>query len=474
MTVVQARVATLDGAWAAPRPARDVRRWGQLLVPADAGAALVVTAVAMVLPQGVSRGAEALLFAPLWVAGVAMTGEYSLPGSLAVRLRRLALVATALPTGVLLGSEVLRYPLSATTVTAVCAATALSCCGGRLVVVAATRRGVEIGDLTHRAVLVGTGAVLPDVVGRLERERHRRFRVLGACVAGGGTPQLPGVDTVRGVELCAELVGRCAADTVVLVPDAVIPPEEVLRLRWALEETGVRIFVWTGLSVAPVGRTALDLTDDLALLHLRPPRRLGASYAVKRAIDRVVAVLALILLSPVLLALAVAIRLESPGPAFFRQQRVGRGDNAFTIWKLRTMRSDAEQALDELGAANEASGPLFKIHADPRVTRLGRWLRRTSIDELPQLINVALGHMSLVGPRPALPSEVSRYPSAVRHRLVVAPGITGLWQVSGRSDLSWDDAVRLDQEYVDSWSMILDLRIIVRTLRAVVRGTGAY
>lgn len=474
MTVAQARVAALDGAWAAPRPAGAVRRWGQVLVPVDLAAALVVTVSAMVLPHGVSRGTEALLFVPLWVAVIAMTGEYRLPGTLAARLRRLALVATALPTGVLVGSELLHYPLSASTVSVVCGVTALLCGAGRVVVVAATRRGLEIGDLTHRAVLVGTGAALPEVVACLGRERQRRFRVLGACVAGGGTPLLPDVATVRGVELCAELVGRCAADTVVLVPDSVIPPDEVLRLRWALEETGVRIFVWTGLSTAPVGRTALDVTGDLALLHLRPPRRLGASYAVKRVIDRLVAVAALIVLSPVLLALAVAIRLDSPGPAFFRQRRVGRGDSTFTIWKLRTMSRDAEQELVGLADVNEASGPLFKVHADPRVTRLGRWLRRTSLDELPQLINVALGHMSLVGPRPALPSEVDRYPSAVRHRLVVVPGITGLWQVSGRSDLSWEEAVRLDQQYVDSWSMGLDLRIIVRTLRAVVRGTGAY
>jgi exopolysaccharide biosynthesis polyprenyl glycosylphosphotransferase len=443
-------------------------------VAADLVAALVVTVAAMMVPHGVSRGVEALLFVPLWLAGVAVTGEYGLPGTLAARLRRLALVATALPTGVLIASEVLRYPLSATTVSAVCGATAVLCGVGRVAAVAATHHGLEVENLTHRAVLVGTGAVLPEVVGRLEQGQHRRFRVRGACIAGGGTPALPGVDIVRGVELCAELVRRCAADTVVLVPDAVIPADEVLRLRWALEEAGVRIFVWTGLSTAPVGRTALDVTDDLALLHLRPPRRLGTSYAVKRVADRLVAALALIVLSPVLLALAVAIRLDSPGPAFFRQRRVGRDDTTFTIWKLRTMSCDAEQALAGLVDHNEASGPLFKVHADPRVTRLGRLLRRTSLDELTQLINVVLGHMSLVGPRPALPNEVDRYPSAVRHRLVVAPGITGLWQVSGRSDLSWEEAVRLDQEYVDSWSIGLDLRIIVRTLRAVVRGTGAY
>lgn len=195
---------------------------------------------------------------------------------------------------------------------------------------------------------------------------------------------------------------------------------------------------------------------------------------MKRVVDRVVAVVALALLAPLLLALALAIRLESPGPAFFRQARVGRDHATFTIWKLRTMTRDAETALAGLAGANEASGLLFKVREDPRVTRMGRWLRRSSLDELPQLINVALGQMSLVGPRPALPSEVERYPADVRHRLVVQPGITGLWQVSGRSNLPWAEAVRLDQEYVDNWSLALDLRILLLTVRAVVRGHGAY
>ena len=189
---------------------------------------------------------------------------------------------------------------------------------------------------------------------------------------------------------------------------------------------------------------------------------------------RSVAVVALLVLSPLLLLLALAIRLDSPGPAFFRQTRVGRDDAPFTMWKLRTMTCDAAAVAPDLVALNEASGPLFKIHRDPRITRVGRWLRRTSLDELPQLINVALGHMSLVGPRPALPSEVAAYLPDVRHRLVVRPGITGLWQVSGRSDLSWDDTVRLDQQYVDNWSLLLDARILLRTAGAVLSGRGAY
>jgi exopolysaccharide biosynthesis polyprenyl glycosylphosphotransferase len=264
------------------------------------------------------------------------------------------------------------------------------------------------------------------------------------------------------------------ADAVIIAPGPSLHPTDVQRLCWELEDAGVAIFVWTGLLTSPVGRTRLDLGERLPLLHLGAPRRLGPSHVVKHVLDRTVAALALLVLSPLLLALALAIRIESPGPAFFRQTRIGRDDAPFTIWKLRTMSCDAGTAGPDLVALNEASGPLFKIRQDPRITRLGRWLRRTSLDELPQLINVALGQMSLVGPRPALPSEVAAYLPDVRHRLVVRPGITGLWQVSGRSDLSWEETVRLDQQYVDNWSLLLDARILLRTAGAVVSGRGAY
>ncbi len=474
MTVVQARGAAAAGVASTVRGERVMRRFGRVLIPGDGLAALVAILVAMLSPRGVDRGAEALLFVPLWVSAVAMSGEYRNPGTIATRGRRLAFVALGLPTAVLLGAELISYPLAARTVTVVCVLSAALGLLGRVVVVAATRRGFRVSDVTHRVVVAGTGAVLPAVRARLEEERRHRFQVVGACVAAGDPPDLEDVVVVPDLGRCAEAVERCGADAVILAPDPAIAPRDVLRLRWELEEAGVRIFVWTGLLAAPAGRTTLDLTDDLALLHLCAPRRLGTSHLVKRAIDRLLAVAALLLLLPLFVGVAVAIRLDSPGPAFFRQIRVGRGDSVFTMWKFRTMRCDAEAVLTELAEANQASGLLFKVHRDPRITRIGGWLRRTSLDELPQLLNVVLGHMSLVGPRPALPSEVELYPPDVRHRLVVEPGMTGLWQVSGRSDLPWEEAIRLDQEYVDSWSLLLDLRIMVRTVRAVVRGKGAY
>jgi lipopolysaccharide/colanic/teichoic acid biosynthesis glycosyltransferase len=179
-------------------------------------------------------------------------------------------------------------------------------------------------------------------------------------------------------------------------------------------------------------------------------------------------------LSPVFLAVALAIRLDSPGSPFFKQTRVGEGGRLFTMWKFRSMYVDAEARRAALLADTDRDGPMFKMHADPRITRVGRWLRRASIDELPQLFNVARGEMSLVGPRPPLPSEVDTYRDAVHRRLLVRPGMTGLWQVSGRADLPWAESIQLDLRYVDNWSFAMDAQILWKTVRAVVGGRGAY
>ncbi len=202
--------------------------------------------------------------------------------------------------------------------------------------------------------------------------------------------------------------------------------------------------------------------------------RRGRGRIVKECWEWPAALIGLILVLPLLVVLFVLLRLESRGPALFRQTRIGRGNRPFTMYKLRTMRSDAEARRKELTAMNQADGPLFKIHEDPRVTRIGRVLRRYSLDELPQLLNVVLGQMSLVGPRPPLPDEASRYEPPVLRRQSVKPGLTGLWQVSGRSDLSWDEGVRLDLAYVDTWSLAQDFQILRRTAAAVIGHLGAY
>ncbi|MCQ4079684.1 sugar transferase [Streptomyces sp. RB6PN25] len=199
----------------------------------------------------------------------------------------------------------------------------------------------------------------------------------------------------------------------------------------------------------------------------------SAAKAVKRAIDVLGAAVLIVLLSPVLLAAAVAIKIDSPGPVLFRQRRTGMRGEGFQVLKLRTMRVGSERQRHTLADRNETDGHLFKIREDPRVTRAGRLLRRFSLDELPQLFNVLMGHMSLVGPRP-LPLEDSSFSEQASRRLLVRPGLTGPWQISGRSTLSWEETLRLDLMYVDTWSLRLDLMILARTPRAVLRGEGAY
>jgi lipopolysaccharide/colanic/teichoic acid biosynthesis glycosyltransferase len=215
---------------------------------------------------------------------------------------------------------------------------------------------------------------------------------------------------------------------------------------------------------------ALDRTLNLAARYQRET----VAPVLKSLFDKIVATVALLALSPVLALITLAIVLHDGGPALFTQTRVGRGGQPFTVLKFRTMVPDAELRKAALLTLNEGDGVLFKLRQDPRITTVGRFLRRTSLDELPQLLNVMLGDMSLVGPRPALPVEVAQYSGNVSRRLAVKPGMTGLWQISGRSDLSHEDAVRLDLRYVDSWTLALDLRILWKTGAAVASGRGAY
>ena len=251
-------------------------------------------------------------------------------------------------------------------------------------------------------------------------------------------------------------------------------PTTTRRVAWLAHAQGLDVFLGTGLlDVAPT-RTTLVAGGDLGLLHLRPTTRSSPTRVVKEVADRSIAALSLLVLLPLLVSIGIAIRVDSRGGSLFRQTRVGRDGRTFTMYKFRTMSTDAERRRESLADANECNEVLFKMRRDPRITRVGALLRRYSLDELPQLMNVVLGQMSLVGPRPALPQEVAKYDVDPRHRLVVKPGLTGLWQVSGRSDLSWDESVRLDLHYVDNWSLALDAVIVLRTLKAVLDHRGAY
>jgi exopolysaccharide biosynthesis polyprenyl glycosylphosphotransferase len=246
------------------------------------------------------------------------------------------------------------------------------------------------------------------------------------------------------------------------------------RLAWGIESRRADLFVAPALMDVAGPRVSVRPVAGMPLLHVEHPDINGVRQLVKSGFDKLVAAVALVVLAVPMLAISIVVRATSPGPALFRQTRIGRGGREFQVLKFRTMVADAERLKQVLLDNNESDGVLFKIRNDPRITRVGALLRRYSLDELPQLLNVLRGEMSLVGPRPPLPAEVEKYGADVRRRLVVKPGMTGLWQVSGRSDLSWEESVRLDLRYVENWSLMLDLQVLWKTWSAVTRGEGAY
>ncbi|QSB06951.1 sugar transferase [Natronoglycomyces albus] len=333
------------------------------------------------------------------------------------------------------------------------------------------------GRCMKRVIIVGHETSVAELTGQLQREHYHGLQVVGACVPAGqargamlefDAPVLGGFDDI------AEAVSQGKADTVIVLSCPEFDGVELRRLAWRLERGEVELIVASALVDVAGDRTTVRPVDGLPMLHLEHATLTGARHWIKEIVDRLGAAVLLAVFSPLLLASVIAIRATSPGPALFKQERIGRGGAPFTIWKFRTMYTDAERRLDELRHLNESDGVLFKMRDDPRITRVGGFLRRFSIDELPQLINVLRGDMSLVGPRPPLATEVAAYAPDTRRRLAVKPGMTGLWQVSGRSDLSWEEAVRLDLRYVERWSLSLDLVIMLRTITAVVRTQGAY
>jgi exopolysaccharide biosynthesis polyprenyl glycosylphosphotransferase len=328
-----------------------------------------------------------------------------------------------------------------------------------------------------RLVVVGTPADAARAASRLAGDK--RAKVVGAVLLDASRSDAVslsdsfGVHVALGSDDVAHWVDVWETD-IVAVAGPTLSADGVRRLAWQLESTAASLAVMGVIDmVAPHRIDAASLAGD-TLLHVRSSRPSTFIRGIKSIIDRVLGGVILVLVAPLLAVLSVAIRIGSPGRAFFSQTRIGRDGVPFKMYKLRTMDRDAEKTRDQLALLDQGHGTLFKIHDDPRVTRLGRFLRRTSLDELPQLINVVLGEMSLIGPRPALPAEVEQYDDRVRRRLAVRPGMTGLWQVSGRSNLSWDRSVELDLHYTDNWRLVDDLGIGVRTVDAVVRSRGAY
>jgi exopolysaccharide biosynthesis polyprenyl glycosylphosphotransferase len=348
----------------------------------------------------------------------------------------------------------------------------------------AARRAAQA---VRRVLVIGEPSAADLVVDHLAARTDHEYVVVGAvpvglagleCGApvagrlGSVPPDAIGVDA--GTVLTA--AREYAADLVLVAPGPRMAGERLRRLSWALHDAGLPLAVLPGLTDVSVNRVELASAAGLTLLHVAPPVRRGVQIILKGLLDRCGAALGLLVLSPLFALIAVTVRVTSPGPVFHRQIRYGRDLATFTMWKFRTMVADAEDRKAELAAsgANENDGPMFKMRRDPRVTRVGQLLRRTSLDELPQLVNVLRGEMSLVGPRPPLPDEVARYDEVELRRLAVKPGLTGLWQISGRSDLSWDETVALDLRYVDNWSFTSDVDVMVRTVRVVIDGRGAY
>nr|WP_235494593.1 sugar transferase [Geodermatophilus sp. Leaf369] len=332
------------------------------------------------------------------------------------------------------------------------------------------------GRCIKRVVVVGRGGAVQSLVERLERQRFAGLVVVGVCVTESDQRRVAAVSEVPvgGLDEVVAMTERLGADTVAVTSSSETAAEYLQALSWQLEGAPVELLVAPGLIEVAGPRLHIRPFEGLPLLSVEQPRFEGWRRVVKSVVDRSVAVLTVVALAPLLAVLAATVRLTSPGPVFFRQERVGLQGDRFTMFKFRSMVADADARLADLALDNQGAGLLFKMRADPRVTPVGRFLRRFSLDELPQLFNVIGGSMSLVGPRPPLPAEVARYDRTVSRRLLVKPGLTGLWQVSGRSDLAWEEAVRLDLRYVENWSLASDAAIIWKTVRAVLGTSGAY
>jgi exopolysaccharide biosynthesis polyprenyl glycosylphosphotransferase len=334
------------------------------------------------------------------------------------------------------------------------------------------------GRFTSRTLVVGNRDEVEYAVRALEPIGTTGYQIVGATLLDGNAREMDlgraTVPVLGNLTSVAQVAADLKADTIVVAGRPERDPDFIKRLGWELEGTASELVLCDRLADVAGPRLSFTPIDGLPMIKVQIPTYEGAKHILKRALDIVVSAIALvpiILITPIL---ALLIKLDSPGPVFFFQERVGRDGKPFQIVKFRSMHADAEQRLAALKAVNEGSGLLFKMKNDPRITRVGRVLRKLSFDELPQFWNVLAGEMSVVGPRPPLPSEVSDYDGTVSRRLYIKPGITGLWQVSGRSDLDWDESIRLDLRYVENWSVITDLQIMWRTARVMIAPKGAY
>ncbi len=463
------------------------RRWRAGLMATDvlAGLGGIIAAVVgrfgVDEPLGPSGPYVALVAAgpPVWLALLTMAGVYDEHriGAGASEFGRIANAALWSLGVIVAASYVSRAEVSRAVTAVAVLAVALLTIGVHLAGRLLLRLRIRAGGAIHRAVVIGPAADVRSLADHVRRVPHSGLRVVGAYFGESeralaeGPPDASSTPAAQIIEAAR----RACADTIAVAGSGLLSGTELRRLSWDLEGTGIRLLVAPGTTELAGPRLLVQPVGGLPLVHVRETDFSGPTWILKSALDRAGALLLGAVLSPLLIGIALAVRLGSPGAVIFRQSRVGRHGREFRMLKFRTMRDGAEADLAGLRTRSDHDGVLFKMRGDPRVTAVGRFLRRYSLDELPQLLNVAAGSMSLVGPRPPLRSEVDRYPAdLLRRRLLVKPGMTGLWQVSGRSDLSWEETVRLDLQYIESWSVMLDGLVLWKTLRAVVSGRGAY
>ncbi|MGY1719458.1 sugar transferase [Blastococcus sp. SYSU DS0552] len=458
------------------------------LVILDVVAAVVAAVVAQVIEVGPASGTFATAGSPLWTvvlvpvlwAGamlVARAYEERFLWIGAEEFRRvffaavlivgtLATISWAFRLEVARGFAIVALPL----------VTALTL-GHRLVQRRRLHRERAGGKFQQTAIVVGHRGGVAALHEQFNRQTEHGYRVIGCCVPNGhaSTSTFDGLPVLGGLDDVVDVVRRYEVDTVAVLPSRELDGPALRQLGWDLESTQAELLLAPAVTEVAGPRVRIRPVAGLPLMHVERPEFTGHRRIVKNVFDRSAALVGILLISPVLVALALAVKLTSRGPVLYKHERIGLGGQPFEVYKFRSMVPDADKLVDALfEESNEGNDVQFKMKRDPRVTPVGAIMRRYSLDELPQLFNVLNGSMSLVGPRPHVTREVEQYGYDMARRLLVKPGITGLWQVSGRSDLSWDDSVRIDVRYVENWTLSFDLMILWKTFGAVVRGSGAY
>ena len=426
----------------------------------------------------ISSSSVVPLLSPLWVLLIALRGGYHIEvfGAGVDEFKRVATSSAITAGAVGIACYLARYPLSRGFFVWSFVVGVPALVLARWLLRKLVQRARRQGHFRRKVVLVGNVDAIDSIAVVLQRETWLGYEVLAAMTPATDlvmeTPH--GIPVVGNLDDAATLAPSLGADLVFFADGGVASNSQMRAVMWELENHDVHVVVAPSVTDIASERVKIRPVGGLPLIHLGKPRSLQALSTAKRAFDVVVSAALIVAAVPLIALAALQVKLHDRGPVLFRQQRVGQGGETFDCLKFRTMVVDAEARLAELHAETGHSEGLFKMKEDPRVTAPGRWLRRFSVDELPQLFNVLRGDMSLVGPRPALPSEVATYDVTAARRLRVRPGLTGLWQVSGRSTLSWSETVRLDVYYVDNWSMLQDVSILLKTFRAVVRSHGAY